>query len=180
MNHQARQFDNTKGILRRLTTKKELINKPVFFFCLTSGVLLFVNSVQAKIYKCKGREGVVNFTSIPCGKQGVEIKPVKKIVRLNADGSIKTNKQIIADRLKKEKIFLDARKKKRDKEEKKRAKYELEQQKIKSRCKQAKSRLRGMYRSNLFAYRNGRGTNYSNTDIDNGESAVLELCGKKF
>lgn len=107
-----------------------------------NGLLLLSNHVQAEIYKCKDSEGIINFTSVPCGEKANGIQYFEqKQVELNEDGTKKTKKQIIEERLKKEQEFLEATKRQNDDEKKRREKLEAHHKKLENNCKRAKQDL---------------------------------------
>ncbi len=111
-----------------------------------------INAVQAKIYKCKDKEGVINFTSVPCGEKSVSIKRSEKKVELNEDGTKKTRKQLKEERAKREKEFLEVSKREREDKEQKRKKLQQHQNKIRKNCERAKKELSGIQNSH-FVYR---------------------------
>lgn len=125
------------------------------FFLLITFLLpgfISANSVQAEIYKCKDKDGVINFTSVPCGQKSVGIKRPEKKVEFNKDGTKKTRKQMQAERMKKEKEFLEVSKREREDKEQKRKKLQQHQNKIKQNCENAKKDLSGVQNSR-FVYK---------------------------
>ncbi len=126
---------------------KKLLLITLLFFGLLS-----TNLVQAKIYKCKDKDGVINFTSVPCGQKSVGIKRPEKKVEFNEDGTKKTRKQMQAEKIKKEKEFLEISKREREDKEQKRKKLQQHQNKIKQNCENAKRDLIGVQNSR-FVYR---------------------------
>ena len=119
---------------------------------ILSSFLFLSAYAQAEIYKCKNSDGVINFTSVPCGQKVSGIKrPEKKKVSLNKDGSKKSKKQVIADRLKKEKEFLEATKRQKIDEKKKRDKLEKHNKKIERNCERAKKEL-SFYQRSSYLY----------------------------
>jgi len=68
-------------------------------------------------------------------------------VELNKDGTKKSGKQIIAERLKKEKEFLDAVKRQKIDEKKRNDKLERHNNKIEQNCKKSKQALNRYQRS---------------------------------
>ena len=123
----------------------------IFSFILT-------NYSYAEIYKCKNDDGVINFTSTPCGEKSSGIRrPEKKVEELNENGSKKSRKQIIADRLEKEKEYLDATKRQRKDEEMKKAKLEKHNNKIKQNCDKARKALKNYQRSSYLYTKNKKG-----------------------
>jgi len=135
------------------------MKKDIFFSSLAINILVFTGfSVHAEIYKCKGADGEINFTSTPCGKKQTGIKrPEKKTEELNKDGTKKSKKQVIADRLKKEKEYLDANKRQREEEKEKKDKLEKHKNKIKKKCEQAKRDLAGVQRSKQVFVKDKKG-----------------------
>jgi len=135
------------------------------YLLIVNVILLLTNTVQAEIYKCKDSDGVINFTSVPCGEKASGIKrPVKKEVELNEDGTVKSRKQIIADRLKKEKEFLEATKRQREDEKKKREKLEKHNKKIENNCKKAQKELSRYQRSRYLYNKDSNGKKVILTD----------------
>lgn len=123
----------------------------IFSFTLT-------NFVYAEIYKCKSSDGVINFTATPCGEKSSGIKrPKKKVKELNEDGSVKSKKQIIAERIKREKEFLDATKRQRKDEEIKKAKLDKHNNKIRQNCNKAKKALKNYQRSSYLYTKDKKG-----------------------
>ena len=123
----------------------------VFSFILT-------NFAYAEIYKCKNADGVVNFTSTPCGEKSSGIRrPKKKVKELNADGSEKSRKQIIAERLKREKEYLDATKRQRTDEKNKKAKLDKHNNKVRQNCNKAKKALKNYQRSSYLYTKDKKG-----------------------
>lgn len=118
-------------------------------------LLAISNFVQAEIYKCKNKEGVINFTSVPCGQKSAGIKRPEKKVEFNEDGTRKTRKQMLDERMKKEKEFLKVSKREREDKEKKRQKLEQHQRKITQNCERAKKELRNYQRSS-YLYDKGK------------------------
>ena len=103
------------------------------------GGFLISSQALAEIYKCKSKDGIINFTSVPCGQKSSGIKrPEKKKIELNEDGTKKTKKQIIAERLKNEKEYLEAIKRQRIDEKNKKAKLDKHNNKVKQNCAKAK------------------------------------------
>ena len=112
------------------------------------GLSFFTEITYAQIYKCKGKDGEISFKATPCGKKTAGIKrPEKKAEKLNEDGTKKSKKQIIKDRLKKEKEFLEANKRQREEEKEKKQKLEKHNAKIKQNCERAKKELLKYQRS---------------------------------
>lgn len=125
-----------------------MIKLDLKYIILLSSILFLPNYAQAEIYKCKNSDGVINFTSIPCGQKSSGIKrPKKKTVQLKEDGTKKTKKEVIAERLKKEKEFLEATKRQRIDEKKKKDKLKKHHNKIKRNCDAAKKDLRNYQRA---------------------------------
>ena len=152
---------------------------------ILSGFFLLSNHIQAEIYKCKDGDGVINFTSVPCGEKANGIKrPEKKAVELNEDGTKKSGntyrilkiisfnkdgtkksgKQIIAERLKKEKEFLEAAKRQKIDEKKKSDKLEKHNNKIEQNCKRAKQDLNRYQRSQYLYTKDESGKKVILTD----------------
>lgn len=132
---------------------------------ILSGFLLLSSHIQAEIYKCKDSDGVINFTSVPCGEKASGIKrPEKKKIELNKDGTKKSGKQIIAERLKKEKEFLDAAKRQKIDEKKKSDKLEKHNNKIEQNCKRAKQELNRYQRSQYLYNKDESGKKIILTD----------------
>ena len=116
------------------------------------------NFAHAEIYKCKDAGGVINFTATPCGEKNIGIKrPKKKVKELNENGSVKSKKQIIAERLKKEKEYLDATKRQRIDEKKKKAKLDKHNNKIRQNCNEAKKALKNYQRSRYLYTKDKQG-----------------------
>jgi len=116
-----------------------------------------ITSLHAEIYKCKGKDGEINFTSVPCGQKAAGIKRPEKKKLLNADGSRKTPQQEISERLKKEKAFLEASKRQREDEKRKQLKLEQHQKKINNNCAQAKQDLTRYGRSQYLYSKDKKG-----------------------
>ncbi|VAW91186.1 hypothetical protein MNBD_GAMMA23-2245 [hydrothermal vent metagenome] len=133
--------------------------KFLFIIFLFSGYFfLDTNSAQAEIYKCKDKDGVINFTSVPCGQKSVGIKRPKTKVEFNKDGTKKTRKQIREEKLKREREFLETSKREREDKEQKRKKLQQHQNKLKKNCDRAKNDLNG-YQTATRVYsrdKNGR------------------------
>jgi len=110
-------------------------------FLFSIYLFTMMNFVQAEIYKCKDRSGVVNFTSVPCGQKWIGIKHQENKIEFNEDGTKKTRKQILDERMKKEKEFLKVSKREREDKENKRKKLEQHQNEIKQNCAKAKNDL---------------------------------------
>lgn len=145
--------------------KKTVLPQIIMF----SGFLLVSGYVQSEIYKCKNSDGVVNFTSVPCGEKASGIKrPEKKKIELNEDGTKKSKQQIINERLKKEKEFLEATKRQQIDEKQKREKLEQHNKKIELNCKRAKQDLM-RYQRSQYLY---------NKD-ENGKKVVLSDAQRK-
>jgi len=123
-----------------------------FIFSLGS-----ITPMHADIYKCKGKDGEINFTSVPCGQKAAGIKRPEKKKLLNADGSRKTAQQEISERLKKEKAFLEASKRQREDEKRKQLKLEQHQKKIDNNCTQAKQDLARYDRSQYLYSKDKKG-----------------------
>lgn len=133
---------------------------------MLSGFILVSGYAHTEIYKCKNSDGVINFTSVPCGEKVSGIKrPEKKKVPLNKDGSKKSKKQVIADRLKKEKEFLEATKRQKIDEKKKRDKLEKHNNKIEQNCKRAKKDLIRYQRSQYLYNKDESGKKVILTDV---------------
>ncbi len=116
---------------------KRLLTVIFLCFSLTMEVL-----AQTEIYKCRDKDGVINFRSIPCNKKeyGIKKHPAKR-VELNSDGTKKTRKQIIADKLKEEKEFLDLTKRQQKLEKKRQQKLAEHRRNILRNCEKAKKDL---------------------------------------
>lgn len=135
-----------------------MIKVDLKYIVLSSSIFFLPNYTQAEIYKCKNSDGVINFTSIPCGQKSSGIKrPKKKTVQLNEDGTKKTKKEVIAERLKKEKEFLEATKRQRIDEKKKKDKLEKHNSKIKQNCNRARKDLERFQRSRYLYKKDANG-----------------------
>ncbi len=147
------------------------------FFLLT---LLFltgyffagVASVQAKIYKCKGKDGVINFTSVPCGEKSISIKQPTKKVEFNKDGTKKSRKQMQAEKVKKEKEFLEVSKREREDKEKKRKQLEQHQNKVRENCEAAKKDLSGVQNSRIVYKKESDGQRHILSDDERKKAAA--------
>jgi len=132
-----------------------MTKNPFKIILLLTYLLTVAHSVQAEIYKCKDKHGVINFTSVPCGQKSVGIKRPEKKVEFNADGTKKTRRQMLDERMKKEKEFLKVSKREREDRKKKREKLEQHQNKIKQNCERAKKALSSYQRSS-YLYDKGK------------------------
>jgi len=133
----------------------------LFFFSM-----LIINQAQAEIFKCKNKEGVINFTSIPCGKKENGIKIRVKKNELNEDGTKKTTEQIKKERLENEKVLARKTKAQQVEENKRKAKLQEHKKRIKQNCDKAKN--------DLTRYKNPNSEDKKNMTDDERKSAQKE------
>lgn len=135
------------------------------FVFLSVAILFQISPIksQAEIFQCKGEDGVINFTSVPCGQKahGIKQAPPRK-EQLNPDGTKKTHQQITTERLDKEKEFIEANRRQAEDENKKRAKLAEHENRVKKNCEDAKKKVTTYERSN-YLYDKGA----------NGEKVIL-------
>jgi len=103
--------------------------------------MLIINQAQAEIFKCKNKEGIINFTSVPCGKKETGIKIRVKKNEFNEDGTEKTAEQIKNERLENEKKLAIKNKAQQAEENKRKAKLEEHNKRVKQNCDKAKNDL---------------------------------------
>ncbi len=148
----------------------------LFNLFLISVSLLFSNIAQAEIYKCKDKEGIINFTSVPCGQKSVGIKRPQKKLELNEDGTKKTRQQLHEEKLKREKEFLETAQREREARKKKQEKLEQHQKKLKQNCERAKNDLLRYQRSNYLYNKSKDG---KNRILSDAERQKAELDAKR-
>lgn len=133
--------------------------------------------VQAEVFKCKDRNGVVNFTSTPCGEKTYGIKrSEKKVVELNPDGTKKTRKQIVEDRLKKEKEFLEATKRQQEDEKQKQEKLDAHNNIVLQNCAKARKDLKNYQRSRYLFTKDEEG---KKTILPDAEKEKFEIDARR-
>lgn len=141
---------------------------------LLLSLLIFLhNNVQAEIYKCFTSDGSINFTSIPCGEKNTGIKrPKKKVAEFNEDGSVKSRKQIVSERIKKEKDYLEASKRQRIDEKKKQEKLDKHNNKLANNCARAKNSLKDLHTSGRVYSKNKNGEKKYLSKVERKKAAV--------
>lgn len=115
---------------------KILLIMPLYFL-LSQAVF-----AEVEIYQCKDHDGVINFTSIPCGEKEYGIRYSDKKAESNPDGTKKTVRQINDEKLKKEKEYLDASRRKKEAEKIKKLKLQQHARKVRMRCNEARQSLK--------------------------------------
>jgi len=119
-----------------------------FSFLLSSAYI-----VQAEIYQCKDKYGVINFTSIPCGEKLTGIKRQEKKIELNEDGTKKTREELRSEKQNREQKFLETAKRERVDKKKKHEKLERHKAKVKQNCERAKRDLIDYQRASVIYHK---------------------------
>jgi len=135
-----------------------MMNRLVLVISFFSLLVLSLGVSHADIYQCKGKDGVINFTSVPCGQktQGIKQAPKKK-AEFNSDGTKKTHQQLTAERIKKEKEFLEAVRRQKADEKKKQTKLDAHESKLRQNCENSKKKVLAYQRTNLIYKKDEKG-----------------------
>lgn len=110
-------------------------------FFLVLILLSFAGISQAEVYKCKNKDGIINFTSVPCGKKNYGIKRPKKKVEVVTDEENVAEVDTVDERVKKEKELQENLDKKKQEEKLRKEKLAEHEKNILRNCAKAKNDL---------------------------------------